>query len=535
MEFSADIRTKLREFVAVVLLGGFPLWLARSHWQSPWPWRGDAVSMVLPTAIARRQLAAGSIPLWSELYFQGESLLTPHTQLLYPPWWVNFLPLPLGDTLKLVVAAHFVAAPLIIYWYSRRARLPIIIAAGLGAAAALPLAGLSWHHQKTLGWPWLLLIAGQLLPWEWQNARRSGLIIGLSGGVMLLASSLYYAWYAALLVGPLFLLYRSRERWFPAVAGTLIGAPAIVFNILPYIGGARPLPGWWLTPPTLLMGLTGFGPPDRTLISGFQVWGVPFEGYAVVGVGVLGLSLGGLRAALRDGRKRWVAGLGVSACIGLTLAMVPLVYAFPVVSTFRTAGRANIMLALLALVFSIYACRTLVEWDGQIPSILNRDGLPGRRPVVTALTVFLLLNAATGAVAWQSFDRGNGTTLDESEALAASLPADCGDTVWNEMYQGGEAIPRGELGMALLDEGYRLDAVYYAAFGASYSVRTENDKIAFDLLLTPTRINGTEPLTGGSAQQVRGHISNSELQFIDKQNYRGETVYIYARQDACET
>lgn len=534
MDSSTDIRTRLGEFVSVVLLAVFPLWLARSHWQSPWPWGGDAVSMVLPTAIARRQIAAGNITLWSELYFQGESLLTPHTQLLYPPWWVNFLPLPLGETLKLVLSAHFVAAPLLLYWYSRRAGLPITVAAGLGAAAALPLAGLSWHHQKTLGWPWLLLIAGQLLPWEWENARRSGFIIGLSGGAMLLASSLYYAWYAALLVAPLFLAYRSRERWISAITGTLIGVPAIVFNILPYIGGGRPMPGWWLTPSTLLMGLTGFGPPDRTLISGFQVWGVPFEGYAVVGVGVIGLSLGGVRATLHADRNRWAAGLVVSACLALTLAMVPLVYTLPVVSAFRTAGRANIMIALIALVFSIYACRTLVMWDGQFIHILNRNRLVSRRWVVAALTALLLLNAATGAVAWQSFDRGNGTTLDESEALAASLPVDCGDTVWTEMYQGGENIPRGELGMALLDAGYTLDAVYYAAFGPSYSVRTEDGKVAFDLLITPTRITGTEPLTGGSAQQVRGRVSSSELQFIDAQNYRGQTVNIYARQDACE-
>lgn len=40
------------------------------------------------------------------------------------------------------------------------------------------------------------------------------------------------------------------------------------------------------------------------------------------------------------------------------------------------------------------------------------------------------------------------------------------------MYTANGSLPRGHLGMALLDAGYTVDAVYYAAIGASYRVRS---------------------------------------------------------------
>jgi hypothetical protein len=535
MARSGDRRWLLPDAVAVLALAALPLWLARDHWQAAWPWSDDAVSMVLPTAIARRVLASGDLPVSSALYFQGESLLTPHSQLLYPPWWVTFLPIPLGDALKLVIGAHFVAAPLVVYWYARRADLPVHVAAGLGAAAAMPLAGLSWHHQKTLGWPWLLLLAGQLLPWEWADARRSGVVIGLSGGAMLLASSLYYAWYGALLVAPLFLLQYERERLRWALLSVLVGVPALVFNILPYLGSSRPPAGWWLTPPTLITGLTGIGPTERRLVRGFQVWGVPFEGYAVVGLGIVCLGIAGGYLGVRDGRPKWVAAVGASGCLGLTLAMHPLPYFLPLVGTFRTAGRANVMVALALLVLSVYACRAMLDREFSLPGSVSHERIPDRRLVMTAITLLLVLSVASGVSAWQSFDRGEGTALDESHAFAASLPTECGDDVWAEMYHGGAAIPRGHLGMALLDAGYTLDAVYFAAIGASYSTRHADGTLAFDLLLSPAPIDGTEPLTGGSAQTVRGTVSSAELRLLGTREYRGQRLWVYAVEGRCPT
>jgi hypothetical protein len=476
--------------------------------------------MVLPTAIASRELAAGDLPVWSPLYFQGESLLNPHSQLLYPPWWATFLPIDLPSALKLVLVAHFVAAPLVVYWYTRRAELPIPVAAGLAAAAAMPLAGLSWHHQKTLGWPWLLLVACQLLPWEWQRARRAGAIVGLSGGALLLASSLYFAWYAALLVAPLFVLYRGRERWLAAIAGATVGLPAIVLNLLPYLGSPRPAPGWWLTPRTLVAGLTGVGSTERVRVLGVQVSGVPFEGYAVVGLGVVLLGAAGFAHAVQTGRRRWGMGVAAGGTIGLVLSMHPGVYLLPVVGTFRTAGRADVMIALAALVFAVYACRVLLAGDGSLPELPGVDPPVASRWLVVGLTALLVANAATGAVAWQSFDRGDGTDLAESEAFADGLPDDCGDEVWAEMYQDDESIPRGHLGMALLRAGYTLDGVYYAS-------------MTFDLLVAPARIDGSTPLTGGSAQVTRGAVARDELRSLGARTYRGERVFVYARRGAC--
>jgi len=533
MALPSRLRRRLPDAAAVIVLAALPLWLARAHWRARWPYSGDAVSMVLPTAIARRELAAGRLPTWSGLYFQGESLLNPHAQLLYPPWWLTLGPLELPAALKLVLGLHFVAAPLLVYWYARRASLPVPVAAGLGAAAALPLARLSWHHQKTLGWPWLLLLACQLLPWEWADARRSGLLVGLSGGAMVLSSSLYFAWYGALLAAPLFLLYRERERWLPAVAGAAVALPALALNLMPYLGSPRPAAGWWLTPPTLLAGLTGFGPPERTIASGYQLWGVPFEGYAVVGLGVVCLGLLGAGLAVADGGRRWARGVAAGGAVGLALATLAPLYALPVVGAFRTAGRANVAVALALLVFAVYACRALVDAPRRAPNPLGAGRL-GRRGVVVALTALLVVNAALGAAAWGSFDRGDGTDLAESRAFAADLPDDCGDAVWVEMYQGGTETPRGHLGMALLDAGYRLDAVYYAAVGADYGVRDADGDLAFDLLISPAPIEGTATLTGGSAQVERGRVSRAELRALGTREYRGQRMYVYARAGACD-
>lgn len=514
-------------------LAVLPLWLAWAHWTARWPWSGDGVSMVLPTALARRALANGRLPVWSPLYFQGESLLNPQSQLLYPPWWVTLAPVHLGDALKLVLGLHFVAAPLIGYWYARRADLPVVLAWGLGAAAALPLAGLSWHYQKTLGWPWLLLIAGQLLPWEWEQPRRTGALIGVAMGALLLASSLYYAWYAAVLVGPLLVLSRERERWLAAGAGAAIGLPAIVFNILPYLGGPRPAPGWWLTPTTVVAGLTGFGPRERTFVDGVQVSGVPFEGYAAVGGGVILLGITGLVLAVRDGRRSWVAGLLTSGGLGLTLAMYPGIYALPVIDIFRTAGRANVVVALTLLILALYACHSLVR-RASFTRERTGDGFwAARRAVPVLLGGLLVVNAGLGVVAWQAMDRGTGTDLDASHEFAAALPDECGDVVWTEMYTANGSLPRGHLGMALLEAGYTVDAVYYAAIGASYRARSANGSLTFDLLITPTRLTGATPLTGGSAQRVRGTVRRQELRYRWSRQYRGDQVHVYARRGAC--
>lgn len=553
MRVASGLRKRLASALAVLVLAVGPLWLAREHFRARWPWSGDAVSMVLPTALARVELANGRLPVWSSLYFQGESLLNPHSQLLYPPWWVTLGPLSLTEGLKLVLAAHFVAAPLVVYWYGRRADLPVPVAFGVAAAAALPLARLSWHHQKTLGWPWLLVLAGQLLPWEWRNARRAGLLVGLSGGMLLLASSLYYAFYGAVLVAPLFVLYRERERWLAAVAGAFVGVPAIVVNVLPYLGAERPFPSFWLTLPTVITGLTGLGPSERTIVHGFQVWGVPFEGYAVVGVAVVALGVAGIRWAGVAGEHRWRFGVATGGFLGLCLAANPLLGVLPVVSTFRTAGRANVVVALALLVFAVYGCRFLLDERRERQRRRERDGddgdtagalvfaVGGRRmrvgvvrATVVLVSLALVANAALGAVVWEDMDGGDGTDLESSDAFAAALPESCGDDVWVEMYTDSAEMPRGHLGMALLDAGYTLDAVYFASIGAEYRVRGPDDALAFDLLLSPSQLRGTTNLSGGDTQRVRGAVARDELRYLGARTYRGQQVHLYVPAASCE-
>jgi hypothetical protein len=106
--------------------------------------------------------------------------------------------------------------------------------------------------------------------------------------------------------------------------------------------------------------------------------------------------------------------------------------------------------------------------------------------------------------------------------------------VWVEMYQGGAETPRGHLGMALLEAGYRLDAAYYAAVGADYAVRDGDGDLAFDLLISPAPIEGTATLTGGSAQVERGRVSRAELRALGAREYRGQRMYVYASRGACD-
>lgn len=323
-------RNRLAGFAALLVLGlglGYRLRMHEGLVLSNdvksrfWPWapalgvrRLDAPALSDPVwqfvpwlQLARREIAAGRLPLWNPYQDGGVPLLGNSQSALGSPliWPALAFGIRPGWNLSLLLRALLAAAAAFLWLRDRGRSSP---AAGLGAIAfALSGPFIAWlEHPQTLSAaavPLLLLFGGRLAE---RPTRRDfkGLVVAtfivLSGGhpETALMAALLAAAYAAFRGGTL-----AALRW-PAAAGLFGGALAapLLLPFFEYYASSAARLGEGRHPFVLsLVALRRFVLPD-------DPHSHPIEAAAAVSLAVLFLVPFGLRGLRRDSERRFWAG-----------------------------------------------------------------------------------------------------------------------------------------------------------------------------------------------------------------------------------
>jgi Bacterial membrane protein YfhO len=340
-----------------------------------------------------RAVRTGHWPLWdSRLSFGQPLLANPNVQALYPPTWLNLI-LPPWDFYSLYVFAHLSLSSFGLYllalrkgWSWRAAALASAVWASSG-----PLLSLAnvWHHFAGACWlPWVFLAAEKALS---DPSGRAGVLLGLAGGLQLLAGSpdlsiftilglcVYslprivstgparrVAW-RILAVGALAALVAaglSAGQWVPSLAAVLQSARRDLPESVRTAGSLHPLGALLkLFSPAVLWQLPL--QPGPLWIVGDA--GQPFVASLYLGGTVLLLSAGALAAT---GRREGVPWLLVGL-VGLLLAMGShsFVYRgacalFPPLRMIRFPVKAT---ALVAFAWAMLAGLGFERWRGVVP------------------------------------------------------------------------------------------------------------------------------------------------------------------------
>lgn len=314
-----------------------------------YPYGGEVFSNLYLAQHARTSLAAGHLPIYTDLFFTGRyQFANPLWYGFYPFAWPLLFPMiPLKLATKIVILGHLIAVPLISY-HSLKDHLELRHSLLLSMISLPPIATQvgAGHLEKIFAWPWFVLIMWRLLPCNAGTIRR-GVLLGVAIGFMLLAGANYYAVYALFLVLLILGFTRSYSTLKGFIVGGLVGTPHLL-SVLPAMlsEAHRPPPGYGMWPHESVQLLVG-------------VWGgpIPFDanvtsGYAAVGIGVLSLAIYGFYLAFHTNRE-WT--LGLIAVSGVAFAFLSeMIYVLPAASMLRTAGRVNILLAVVALLFATY-------------------------------------------------------------------------------------------------------------------------------------------------------------------------------------
>lgn len=494
-----------------VLLLNYPLVTT-----SGYPYGGELFSNLYLALHARTSIAAGHLPIYTDLFFTGRyQFANPLWYGFYPFAWPLFLPaIPLKLATKFVILGHLIAVPFISY-HSLKEYVAQRNALLLSMISLLPIATQvgAGHLEKIFAWPWFVLIIWQLLPDRTDTIRR-GVLIGGAVGLILLGGGNYYAAYALALAVLVLGFTRAYSTLKGLAVGGLVGTPHFL-SVLPAMlsDTYRPPPGYGMWPHESLQLLIG-------------AWGgpIPFDanvtpGYAAVGIGVLTLAVYGFYYAFHSNRE-WTFGL--IAVSGVAFAFLSeVIYALPVVSILRTAGRANILLAAVALLFAAYPLTRGVP-----------NSLRGRS-VVTGL---LVVSLVTAGGSWMAHTGGTETLTDE-RAVADSLVAMGCESAWLEVKPvwGGTSVPNDlQLGFALTDANIALRATGYGSIGQSWVVRTD-EGLQFDVLLTGSRLPTNETIwlsKAGSTTRV-GSIQTERFDLLLTETVDGESVFVYESPSGC--
>lgn len=306
-------------------------------------WTGDGGGNLARAYYVRQSPTAA---VWTEQWFGGYSpLLHPYSKVLYPPWWVVYLPVfPLVEATKVLILVHMAVAGCITYYYSSRVT-PTVVAGLLAVLSITPAGAFGDHLWKYLAWPWLVFAVWQIAPWVYPDSpRRWGFLAALGLAISsLTGGGLYYTVIGAIVVVP-FVVRGGYDALTGAILGALpalLKAPAVVASL----GATRPglwYYGWY----QIIPGLTGFGFNYRA----FGIYGV-WEYFAVIGVVPIVLFGAGAFVGIRrslPSRNWWVTACVASVLIVLFTLAIP--QRLLGVTLLRTAPRGVSGLALLILV-----------------------------------------------------------------------------------------------------------------------------------------------------------------------------------------
>lgn len=517
-----------------LVLGLFPLYFVRRHlFVAGFPYDGDGISNLFPALLVRQELARGAVPYRTDLWYGGEVILhNPLFKGFYPPAWPIFVPgIPLLPAMKVLLAVHYVAVPAIAYWYLRE-EFSLAVAAPFALTFVLPMAAFMAHYEKTLGWPWVILLAFQCTPSRLTAEERwPGVLAGVAVGALLLVGSSYHFFYAGILLVVLVVATKAWTFGRRAAIGALVGLPKLVFSILPVLlsSPSRPAGGRSVTVKTFVGGLLGWWVDlsARALETGGAFSG---EGYAGVGLGVLVLACVGGAAAYYAYDKDpsvpgpWWVGLGAAALLFVLLATRwSFLYQLPGMSTFRVGARAMAFVGVCTLLAARCGLRTL---EGSSVS-------GSRVPVQVTVGLLLVLSLASGGFLWATIDTGRAAPTEFGQETADRIAAAGCESAWIE----GSA-PRDEslvktpsgksVGYGLLRRGVALQAVNYGKIGQEYSTHRDGE-LTFDVLLVgvPLPDEGNVTLSGGWGSPRRGTVPVDEFTLFERHERSGGVLYIY--------
>jgi len=507
-----------------IILGFAVLFLERDVFLSAgYPYGGDTLSNLIPAAYFRAALASGSNPLmtpwyggmylWENGFFKG----------FYPLWWPLFVPgVPHEIYLKLLLAVHYIAAGIVAYVFARRELQPKF-AVPFTLIMLLPMAYFNAHISKTMAWPWLLLGLWQLTPQRLEESpRRSGALLGLAGGAILLIANAYFAFYLAILGGGVLLAIRA---WSvvraAAVVSVIVGSPKLISVAL---SGGRDIPPTGVSSfRPLVAGLTGF-PLDWLHLEAYAVVGIPICIIAAVAV-VWAYLYPELFPA------NWMLGCLSAMAVGLLLAtQSEIVYRLPLIDTFRVSHRAIIVVGLGMLMITVALVRSIADTEiGPIVSRMHTVEL-----LIAGLLVISMFNAALPVVA-----QGESNSDVVVGREVAQIAADSGcEPVWLEINGGwkpGKGAYHKEIAYGLAEQGIAATATSYAKIGQDYSTH-QDGKLTFEALILQN--NETLPdrevtLTGGWFRPDRGMIDGSNFELVKKIQAPGGAIRIYSMSNGC--
>lgn len=306
-------------------------------------WIGDGGGNLARAYYVRQSPTA---VLWTEQWFGGYSpLFHPYSKVLYPLWWVVYIPtFPLVETTKVVILIHMAASGIITYYYSHRVN-PKLVAGLLAILSITPAGAFGDHLWKYLAWPWLVFAIWQIAPWTFPDRpRRWGFCAGLGLAICsLTGGGLYYTVIGGIVVVPF--VFRDG---YDALTGAIIGgipgllkAPAVISSV----GASRPTLwyyGWY----QIIPGLTGFGFDYHK----FGIYGF-WEYFAVIGIVPIALFGAGAGVAIWRSvpSRNWWLTAGVTSIL-LVLFTLAIPQRLLGISVLRTTPRGVSGLALLILV-----------------------------------------------------------------------------------------------------------------------------------------------------------------------------------------
>lgn len=525
IELARPARRWLRErsygtYVSFALVAVFPVLLTRDAiFGAGYPNGGESFSNLVPALHARHSLSHGQLPIYTDAFYTGRyQFLNPIWYGFYPPAWLLLAPfVPLDVASKLLVAAHLAAVPVVAYYYARDdLRAPVAVAFSL--LWVLPIAAQvrAGHFEKIFAWPWFVLLAWQLTPERLDaSRRRPGYVAGLSIGTMLLAGGNYYGAFAALLVGCLVVSTGNWAFLRRTILGGLIGLPHLPSVLSPLLSSITRPPGRTMGPLGAVQLLSGL----------FDVWifdtALPVTpGYAVVGVGTLVLGLLGCYRAFET-ERRWCVGLLGASLVGLSF-VTGVAYVLPLADVLRTGTRANVIVAVAALLFAWYALR---HRDGR-----SADSRTATVALNAGIAVLLVASVVQGSVGWVAFGHA-AVSPDVGENVATALEDEGCESAWIEpgSRDRTEKLPYDlQIAFALTERRIATRSMHYGAIGQTWRVG-DGDGYTFDALILGERLDdGSQPLYGDWFNAKVGEVDSAEFSLLTRISTRNGPIFVYA-------
>lgn len=480
------------------------------------PYSADGISNLAPAWHVRYQLLAGQIPLWTDFWYNGYTpALHIYSKLFYPGWWPMFIPqTPFISTLRLVLAAHLVAGPLIVYYHLRE-RLRPIVSASFAFTSSTYLLVADGHYWKWLAFPWLLLALMRCTPWRARNwSWWDGAIIGGAWAITVLTGGgVYYAVFIGILVLPMAWVFANRS-WLKGVGvGGMLVLPKIP-SVVASAGTPHYPRTFGHTFDELLVGLTGVAPISFPPPAGSYAMG-----FAPVGVGILAIATVGplvLNQATDVEMGQWWFALVTGGGIALLFDAGSFTE-LPLFESLRTATRAIVLVQGIALLSATGVLDALSTYLSERDMDLLRIAVAGC-VVLSAIQVGISASAVSVV--------GPPSTLGVGDDVGQAVDSDCGP-VWFDRNLGVQG-PVKRVQYTLAREGIGMLNPIYSPAGLREGPRGKDGGLLFNTILTHERYANETIRLDASGENAKGTtVERSKLTYKTTVESETTTLHIY--------